>query len=270
MRLDRARGFVFDLDGTLIQRSASGFDVLPGTLEVLAAIRRSGRPLAIYTNASHVAPAVIAAELREAGLPIGDDDVLTPICSALSYLARRHAGQAIAVFATPATRARLGDGGVRLVGGAEAERAGAVFVAHPEDELALVELDRAARAISAGARLLTGSYVPSYSGADGPIYSRGAMLTAALAKATGARPIVVGKPSRAAVAEMVARMGVPSADLVVIGDDVVLDVGLGRIGGSHTILVRTGTSSAIDTARLPERHRPHETIAGVHDLLARL
>ncbi len=38
-------------------------------------------------------------------------------------------------------------------------------------------------------RLLTASYAPAYAGADGPILSRGAMVTAALAKASGARPI---------------------------------------------------------------------------------
>jgi ribonucleotide monophosphatase NagD (HAD superfamily) len=159
---------------------------------------------------------------------------------------------------------------VELVDGEAAQRAGVVFVAHPQDELALVELDRAARAIVAGAPLLTGSYVPAYSGADGPIFSRGAMLTAGLAKASGARPIVVGKPSKAAVAETVARLGVASADLVVVGDDLVLDIGLGRLGGSHTILVRTGISAAVDVARLPERQRPDEAIAGVGELLGRL
>ena len=53
----------------------------------------------------------------------------------------------------------------------------------------------------AGAPLLTGSYAPAYAGANGPIFSRGAMLTAAIAK-VGRRPaVVVGKPSRAAAAE---------------------------------------------------------------------
>jgi 5'-nucleotidase len=269
MRVEDAQGFVFDLDGTLIQRGRGGFDVLPGAREVLEAVRASGRPLAIFTNASHVAPSVIAGELRDAGLEVADDEVLTPICSAMSYLARRHPGRPVATFATAATRARLRDGGVALVGGARAQRAQVVFVAHP-DRFAFAALDHAARAIAAGAPLLTASFVPAYSGADGPIYSHGAMVTAALAKATGARPIVVGKPSKAAVAETVARMGVASAALVVVGDDVVLDIGLGHLGGSHTILVRSGISAGVDIERLPAGRRPHEAIGGVAELLARL
>jgi len=266
MNLDRAGGFVLDLDGTLVQRGASGMHVLPGAAQALAAIRASGRPLAIFTNASHVAPPVIAAELREAGLEIADDEVLTPICSTMSYIAARHPGRPVTTFATSATRERLeNEGGIELVD----ENADVVFVAHP-DAFAFDALEHAARAISSGAPLLTASYVAAYSGADGPIYSRGAMVTAALAKATGARPTVTGKPSKAAVAEVVARIGVPSRELVVIGDDVVLDIGLGHLGDSHTILVRSGISATAELERLPASRRPHEAVSGIADLVDRL
>jgi len=117
---------------------------------------------------------------------------------------------------------------------------------------------------------LTGSYVPAYAGADGPIFSRGAMLTAALAKATGARPVVVGKPSRAAVREVETRLGVRSEATAVIGDDAALDVPLGHLGGSLTVLVRSGISGELDVARIPERRRPHVTLDTVADLLDRL
>ena len=96
------------------------------------------------------------------------------------------------------------------------------------------------------------------------------MLTAALAKATGARPLVVGKPSRAAVRELEARLGVPSEETAVIGDDVSLDVALGHLGGSMTVLVRSGISGALDPSRMPEKRRPHLTLNSVGELLERL
>jgi ribonucleotide monophosphatase NagD (HAD superfamily) len=141
-----------------------------------------------------------------------------------------------------------------------------VFVAHT-NVVDFAQLERAARAVLAGAPLLTGSFVPAYAGADGPIFSRGAMLTAAIAKITGARPVVVGKPSRAALRTISDQVGAPSRDLVVIGDDLDLDIALGRLGRARTILVRSGISGSIDLDRLPERQRPDGVVDGVAELL---
>ena len=60
----------------------------------------------------------------------------------------------------------------------------------------------------------------------------------------------------------------PSEDLLVTGDDVRMDVGLGLLGGSRTVLVRTGITGDMDLSRLPEKRRPHAVIDGVEELLA--
>ena len=86
----------------------------------------------------------------------------------------------------------------------------AVFVAHA-DAVDFERLERATRAIIAGAKLLTASYAPAYAGANGPIISRGAMTAAALAKAASTRPTIVGKPSRAALKVIAEQTGWPRA-----------------------------------------------------------
>ncbi len=263
MRLDDVRGFVFDVDGTLVRRFPDGVHPLPGAVEVLDAIRASGRKLAIFTNGSHLPPEEFARELRADGLPVSDEEMVTPVRSALSHLRRRHDGARVLLFAQPSVRALLVDEGVDVV---DSEDAQVVLVLHVDDA-DFPALERAARAILGGARLLTANYLPSYAGANGPIFSRGAMVTAAIAKAASARPTVVGKPSKAAVQELRDRLGVPSEDLLVTGDDVRMDVGLGLLGGSRTVLVRTGTTGDMDVSRLPEGRRPHAVIDGVEELL---
>ncbi len=266
MRLDDVRAFVLDIDGTLVHRAGEEVHVQPGAPEVLAKIRASGRPFVLFTNGSHAPPETFAAGLRTAGLSVADDELLTPLCSVQSHLRAHHRDGSVLLLGTEAAREYLVRAGVRILDGEDATRADAVFVAHP-DVADFAELERAAGAVLGGARLLTGSYAPAYAGANGPIFSRGAMLTAAIAKATGARPVVVGKPSRAALQTISDRLGVPPEELAVIGDDVGMDIALGHLGGSRTIFVRSGISRLVDLDHLAEGHRPDAVIEGVAELL---
>ena len=267
MELDQVRGFVLDIDGTLVHRDGDVVHVQPGAVEVLERIRASGRRFVLFTNGSHASPAMFAAGLRAAGLPVGDDDVLTPLVSVQLYLRSRRLRGPVLLFADDAARAYLVEAGVRMLDG-EGD-ADAVFVAHA-DTVDFVRLEQAARAVLGGARLLTASYAPAYAGANGPIFSRGAMTAAAIAKATGVRPVIVGKPSRAALQAISERLGAPTEHLAVIGDDLGMDIALGRLGGARTILVRTGISGRVERERIPERHRPDEIVDGVAELLDRL
>ena len=267
MRLDDVRGFVFDVDGTLVHRAGETAHVVPGAQDVLERIVASGRPFVLFTNGSHVPPEGFARGLRDVGLPVGDDQMLTPLRSVLYYLSRRHRDARVRLFGTRPVSEYMAAAGVRLVDGDEAERAEVVFVAHT-DETSLEELEHAARAVRGGAKLLTGSYVGAYAGANGPILSRGAMVTAAIAKAANLRrPTIVGKPSRAAVAVIGERLGLPTSEIAVVGDDLGMDIALGHMGGSRTVLVRSGIDGSIDLDRVPERRRPHATIGGVSELL---
>jgi 5'-nucleotidase len=262
--LGDVRGFVFDIDGTLLHRGPDGRGrPQPGATEVIQRIRESGRRLALFTNGSHVPSARIAQGLREDGLPVDDDELITPVDSATTYLLANHADDPVLVLASEAVSEHMAARGVRL---ADAEDARAVFVAHRQ-QVDLDELERAARAVTAGAPLYTGSYVRGYAGAKGMIFSRNSMIAAAIAKVTGARPRVLGKPSRAAVTELRARLQIPTSELAVIGDDLGMDVALGRMGGSTTVLVRSGISGQIDLAQVPQRQRPHAAIDGVAQLL---
>jgi NagD protein len=266
--LDGAAGFVFDVDGTLVQRTRDHrMEVVPGAIETLTALRDAGRPFALFTNGTHVQPAELAAELRAVGLPVEDDAALTPVDSFLDYAARRHVGDRVLLLATEPARERISASGVSLAAAGEEETADVVFVAHVHD-VTLPQLEAAARAVVGGAPLLTASYVSAYSGADGPIFSRGAMTTAAIAKASAKRPTVVGKPSRAAVRTVVDRLGIPSDRLVVVGDDVRMDIGLGHTGGSRTVLVRTGITGSSSLSGIPAARRPHAVVDSIAELAA--
>ena len=142
MRLDEVRGFVFDVDGSLVHRGADfRSEPLPGAVQVIEAIRASGRPLVLFTNGSHLDPETFAAALREDGLPVRDEELLTPVVSATSYLRQHLPGASAMVFGSDQIKRRMENEGVRLT---ESDDAGAVFVAHVP-QVDMDELETAAR-----------------------------------------------------------------------------------------------------------------------------
>ena len=114
MRLDDVRGFVLDVDGTLVHRAGEEVHLLPGAVEALQRIRASGRPLALFTNGSHIPPEGFAAGLRDAGVEVADAELLTPLSSVRTYLRSRHA-TALLLFGTAAAREYLVANGIQVV-----------------------------------------------------------------------------------------------------------------------------------------------------------
>jgi NagD protein len=258
------KGFVFDVDGSLVHRGDDFRAIpLPGAVDVLEKIRSSGRPLVLFTNGSHLNPATFANGLTRDGLSVSEEELLTPVDSAISYLGHEHPGVSVKVFGSDEIKERMETEGVALD---DSDEAGAVFVAHvPQADLADIEV--AARAVLKGAPLLTANYGPGYWGSTGIIFSRGAMVAAAISKVTEVEPITVGKPSTVAVQVLSERLGAPSGEVAVVGDDLDMDIGLGLLGGSKTILVRSGLSGAIDLESVPEAKHPDEVVDGVEEIL---
>ena len=60
------KGFMFDLDGTLLlsDRSLGGYEVLPGAVEVLAELAAKSIPFVVLTNGSAYPPPEQAKRLR--------------------------------------------------------------------------------------------------------------------------------------------------------------------------------------------------------------
>ena len=88
-RLRRVRGFVLDLDGTLVLGDAKnhGIRALPHAREFTAHLRARHIPFVALTNGTIRVPSDIANELQSAGFDISPDEILTPATVAADYLA---------------------------------------------------------------------------------------------------------------------------------------------------------------------------------------
>lgn len=77
-RLQAAKGFVFDMDGTLVLADLrhKGANALPGAVDMVKAVAARGLPFVVFTNGTIKPPAALAHMLSEAGLPVATAQVV--------------------------------------------------------------------------------------------------------------------------------------------------------------------------------------------------
>ncbi len=271
--LARAAGFVFDVDGCLVVSDLPGGEegeLLPGAAEVLERVRASGRGLTLFTNASGRIPEEYAAILRGLGLDVADDEVITPPVVAAIHIARTQPEGPVLAFGPVGTSEPLRRRGIRLVSPADAERARFVLIGW-DHEFTYPKLEAACRAVWAGAELLVTSQARYFAGRSRrPIIGLSGANSAAVAHVTGVQPTVVGKPSPLALEASAAVLGVQPSELAVVGDDLELELAMGRAAGAFTVLVLTGVTGPEDLDGSPDGVPPDLVLPDVGHLLAHL
>ena len=277
-RLRDARGFIFDMDGTLAlgDRVNHGLAPLPGAVEMLDWVRGRGLPYVVFTNGSNRSPAHFAAVLRDAGLDVPDSQMMTPASSAVVMFTRR-GYQRVMVLGGDGLTGPLRAAGIEVVPPVEAGAdtrpsqapAGvdAVFVGWFR-EFTMSHLEAACQAVWAGAALYSASETPFFAVAGGRALGTSRAISAMIRSITGCRLTVTGKPSPDALRAAAARLGVPPRDLVVVGDDPLLEVPMAHRGHALAVAVQTGLAGPDAYDRLPPAKRPHLHLRGVDELLA--
>ncbi len=265
-RLRAAKGFVFDMDGTLVLADArhQGATALPGGVDLLRELASQGLPFAVFTNGTVKPPAALAQVLGDAGLAVAPQQVMTPTTVAATLL-RRRGVQRVMMIGAEAGRVPLLEAGIEVTDSRAPHAVDAVYVAWYRD-FDMDDLENAARAIWDGAAFLAGSLNPFYMTATGRAIGTSRAISAAIASLTGKRPTLTGKPSPLALRDALRRLGVGAGDLVVVGDDAGLEMSMARRGGALGVLVQTGVTGAVNTDALPAAHRPDLVVRDAAEL----
>ena len=211
---------------------------IAGSVDAVTNLRAAGWRVMFVTNNSFSPVASVEESLEAIGIPaVGD--VVTSAAAGASLLGP---GERVLVCGGPGIREEVERRGADLVSAEEAERApdslDAVLVGFHRD-FDFDVMRRAATAVRAGARLIGTNDDATYPTPDGPIPGGGSIL-AAVATASGVRPIVAGKP-HAPMADVVRRIvGGVSASAVMVGDRPSTDGLFARTLGCRFALVRSG------------------------------
>lgn len=233
---DRFDGLLIDLDGVVW----IGREPVPGSVETLRTLLAAGKRLVFVTNNPGRLPEAYAERLRELGVEIGTEQIVTA-----GVVVARLAGEAVGeggsafVIGASALKEMVAATGARLLEGEEAQRADVVVVSGHRG-FDYEELKTAKFALDHGARLFATSHDPTMPFSGGELPGTGAVL-AAVEVASGKEATIAGKPERHLFG--MAKEAVGEGRLAMIGDRITSDIDGGRAAGLETVLVLSGTTT---------------------------
>jgi len=266
-RLRAVRGFVFDLDGTLVlgDKSHGGFRPLPGALEFTRMLAERQLPFVVLTNGTVLPPAQIAVKLRALGFPIEDSKLVTPASVAAEYFAARRIRRIMVLGGEGSLEPLAAAGLDPVLARDRPDDIEAVFIGWFR-EFGIDDLEAACQAAWAGARVFSASMAPFYATADGRAVGTSRAIAAMITSMTGRRATVLGKPALHAIRVAAARIGVELPALAVVGDDPELEVPMAHRARSLAIAVHTGVGSAGSFSDLGRSARPHLSVRDMAEL----
>ena len=242
MIADRYDAFLFDLDGVLYR----GSNAVRGAPQALGRLRSLEKRIAFVTNNSGRTPATVAARLRAVGVTADPAEVETSALTTASLLASRGVASAF-VVGEEGIRAALTEAGVAVADG-EPERVDAVVVGWDRGA-DYASLTTASVLVQRGAALVATNPDASFPAADGTRWPGAGALLAVIETTTGVRGEVVGKPNPPLLLAALERAG--GGRPLVVGDRLDTDIAGASACGWDSLLVLTGISTREDADRGP-------------------
>ncbi|WP_206109302.1 TIGR01457 family HAD-type hydrolase [Paenibacillus sp. HB172176] len=233
-QLPALKGLLIDLDGTLYH-GAKPIENADRFIEMLIATEM---PYRFVTNNSSATPEQVADKLSAMGIPANSELVCTSAQAAADYISKEKEGASVFVIGEEGLRSELAHAGLELT-----EEMPDFVVQGIDRGFRYERGAEAVRYIREGARSIMTNpdlLLPSTDGLIPGAGSIGAMLQAA----SGIEPVVIGKPSPILMNYALQRLGLPSDETWMVGDNIATDIAAGKAAGCGTILVLTGLTTA--------------------------
>jgi HAD superfamily hydrolase (TIGR01458 family) len=228
------KGILIDLSGTV----HIGDRPLPGAVDAIRRLRESGVPFRFVTNTSRKTRAMLHENLHRLGIDVPVEYLFTAPLAVRRYLEKTGLSPFLLVHPD-------------LVGefdGLTREQPVAVVVGFAQHAFTYAALNRAFQLLMDGAPLLATGKTRYFEGTDGLDLDAGPFVTA-LEYAAGTEALVMGKPASQFFLNAVKELGCRPEEAVMVGDDVVSDVGAAIGAGLRGILVQTGKYRSGDENR---------------------
>uniref|UniRef100_A0A8D1W717 Phospholysine phosphohistidine inorganic pyrophosphate phosphatase n=1 Tax=Sus scrofa TaxID=9823 RepID=A0A8D1W717_PIG len=230
-RLAGVRGVLLDISGVLYDGGEGGGAAIAGSVEAVARLKRSQLKVRFCTNESQKSRGDLVRLLRRLGFDISEGEVTAPAPATCLILKERGLRPHLLVH----------DGVRSEFGQIDTSNPNCVVIADAGEDFSYQNMNKAFQVLMELEKpilfsLGKGRY---YKETSGLMLDVGPYMKA-LEYACGIKAEVVGKPSPEFFKSALREMGVDASQAVMIGDDIVGDVGGAQRCGIRALQVRTG------------------------------
>ncbi|HKJ11729.1 MAG TPA: HAD-IIA family hydrolase [Ornithinimicrobium sp.] len=268
------RAVVFDLDGVLYR----GGQLCPGAKEGTEAVRQDGLSVLFMTNNASRTPEQVAEHLRSLGIEADPGEVLNSSQVGAAHLAQMRDGAAedepddplVLAVGGPGVAVALAEEGFACLAAGDVPEEGpprpfwAVLQGYGP-AMKVHDLHEVAYALHEGAIWVATNADSTLPTSRGIAPGNGALL-AAVTHGTGCTPDVVGKPFPRSYGIALDKLGLPSAEVLAVGDRLDTDIEGARAAGLRSALVLTGVHGRADADAAPTERRPDLVVERIPDL----
>lgn len=250
---------LLDLDGVVYV----GPDLVGHAGDALALARSAGMRLAFVTNNAARTPQTVAEHLTRLGVPAEPGEVATSAQAAARVIERLvPAGSAVLVVGGEGLEVALRERGFDPVRSMAQSPAAVVQGFHPS--VGWEQLAEGTYAVRSGLPWVASNTDRTFPTPRGPAPGNGSLVEV-IRIATGAEPIVAGKPELALHRESIDRVGAQRP--LVVGDRLDTDIEGANRAGADSLLVLTGVSGAVELLAARPQHRPTYVSTDLRGLL---
>jgi len=232
-RLTDKRLFLLDMDGTIYLDE----EVFAGVPEFLRYVKEIGGRYLFLTNNSSKGIDEYLAKMQRLGLPATEEDFLTSVDATIRYLRREHPGKLCYVMGTRSLLRQLSAADIRVTD--RLEDGIDLLLCGFDRELTFQKLEDACILLNREVDFVATNpdwVCPTWYGSVPDCGSVCEMLF----RATGRRPVVIGKPQPEMALLAMERTGFTAEQTVMLGDRLYTDIACGVNAGIDTVFLLSG------------------------------
>ncbi len=230
--------FLFDMDGTIYCENK----LFDGVKELLESIKSEGKNFVFITNNSSKSVMAYVQKLLGMGLDVNENNFLTSTQATILHLKNNHPCAKVYAQGTKSFIGELKNNGIDVT--EEYDESVDVILVGFDNEITAQKMRTTCKMLTLNKNAVYYATNPDYvCPVDFGFVPDCGSMCFSYEKATGRKPIYIGKPHPEMINIAIKKFGCEKSETIVVGDRIYTDIASGNNAGVETVLVLSGETS---------------------------